>query len=64
MPARKVNLHPIAMLHLGPLQRVLKLQRINCTTVVATSIPDDAANITDGGQDWTATVVSYDIMII
>ena len=51
MPARKVNLHPIAMLHPGPLKRVLKLQRINRTTVVVARIPDDAAHITDGGQD-------------
>ena len=42
----------------------LKLQCINRTTVVVLHIPDFAADIIDGEQDWTATVVSFDIMII
>ena len=42
---------------------VLKLQRVNCTTVVVTRIPDFAAYIIDGGQDWTATVVLFDMVI-
>ena len=64
MPTRKSNLHPIAMLQLAPLKCVLKLQRINCTTVVVSRIPNFAAYIIDGGQDWTAAVVLFDIMII
>ena len=38
---------------------VLKLQRVNCTTVVVTRIPDFAAYIID----WTATVVLFDMII-
>ena len=40
MPAHKGNLHHIAVLQLAPLMRVLKLQRINSTTVVVPRIPD------------------------
>ena len=46
------------------LKCVLKLQRINRTIVVVARIPDFAAYITDGGQDWAAAVVSVDIIII
>ena len=56
MPARKGSLHTIAMLQPVPLKCVLKLQRINRTTVVVARIPNFAVYITDGGQEWTATV--------
>ena len=46
------------------LKCVLKLQRINHTTVVVARIPDFAACIFDGRQGWTATVISFHIMII
>ena len=64
MPAHKGNLHHIAVLQLAPLMRVLKLQRINSTTVVVSRNPDFAVYIIDGRQGWTAAVVSCDIMII
>ena len=64
MPARKSNLHPIAVLQPAPLKWVLKLQRINRTIVVVARIPDFAAYITDGGEDWAAAVVSVDIIIM
>ena len=40
MPARKGILHNIAMLQPAPFMCVLKLQRINWTTVVVARIPD------------------------
>ena len=64
MPVRKSNSHPIAVVQLSPLKRLLKLQRINRTTVVVACIPDFAACIIDGRQGWTATVISFHIMII
>ena len=64
MPACKSNLHSIAVLQPVPLKRVLKLQCINHTTVVGTRIPDFTAYIIVGGQDWTAAVMSFDIMLI
>ena len=64
VPARKSNLFPIAVLQPGPLRCVLKLQRINRTTVVVACIPDFASYIIDDGQGWTAAVISFDIMII
>ena len=47
-----------------PFQVSLKLQRIICTTVVVARIPDFAVCIFDGRQGWTATVISFRIMII
>ena len=64
VPVRKSNLHPIAVLQPASLKCVLKLPRINRTTVVVARIPDFAAYYIDGGQDWTTTVISFDIMII
>ena len=64
LPEHKSNLHHIAVLRPAPLMSVLKLQRINRTTVVVDCIPDCAAYIIDGRQDFTAAVVSCDIMII
>ena len=63
MAAHKDNLHPIAELQPAPLKCVLKLQCINCTTVVVARILNCPVYIV-GGQDWTGAVVSRDIMII
>ena len=64
MLAYKSYLHPIAALQWlqpGFLKWVLKLQHINCTTVVVECISYFAAYIIDGGgQGWTAAVVSLD----
>ena len=56
----------IAMLQPAPLKYVRNLQRINRTPVVVARIsPDFAAHIyLWWWQDWTATVISFDIMII
>ena len=56
-------MHPIAVLQPAPLQCVHKLQHINGTTIVVAQIPDFAEYINDGGQGWTAAIVSFDIMI-
>ena len=61
---RASNLHSIAVLQPATLESVLKVERINLTTVVVVRIPDCAAYISVAGQVWTAAVVSVDIMII
>ena len=63
-PAHRGNLHHIAVLQPAPLMCVLKLQRINRTTVVVACIPDFAEFIIDCRQGWTTAIVLCSIMII